>query len=239
MLSGLMHKPTSRLCLQEPGVGFPKKGMDRINFQMKPWGKTFRSKTAAIKWIKAHIRLWSAKEVRYASIQYMLRKQKPRKIIVLVRDIRHAAVSYRERLIRLYDGKVSADERFRQVTLPVANLLIRLCALPNARIVRYEDFCRNPSERASLADWLGFPLDGNLKCGFTTEQWANPAHGRLHEYRFHKGRITTKSVVRRQTLDVVGEQAHAEFAAHLAFKYQKFFGYSDAEAPMTRANDGA
>lgn len=225
MLAGLIHKPKARLCLQEPGLGFPNKGIDRLNYQMRPWGKQFRSKHGAVKWIKVNIKSWSAKEVRRKSIEYMLRKHKPKKVIILVRDIRHAAISYRERLNKLYGGKISADERFRLVTLPAANLLIRLCDLPNTKVVRYEEFCANVSVRADLEQWLGFLLDGDLKVGFQTERWDTPSHGRLHEYRFHKGKITTRSIRRRIEPSDSGERAHSEFALNLAIKYQKFFGY--------------
>lgn len=226
MLAGLINKPKRRLCLQEPSLAFPNKGMVRFNYQMRPWKQRFQSKHSGIKWIKAHIKAWSAKEVHRASIEYMLRKHNPQKIIILVRDIRHAAVSYRERLRSLYGEVVSPYDRFRLVTLPVANLLIRLSDLPNSRIVHYERFCSDPTERSDLEDWIGFALDGNIKAAFEAEQWKDPAHARMREYKFHEGQITTKSIARRSTLDVVGEQAHAEFAAHLALRYQKFFGYS-------------
>lgn len=226
MLAGLIHKPKRRLCLQEPGLGHPNKGLNRLNYQMRPWAKQFRSKHGAVKWIKAHIKSWSAKEVRRKSIEYMIRKHEPNKVILLVRDIRASAISYRERLLKVYDGRIIPEERFRLVTLPVANLLIRLSDLPNARIVRYENFCSDPKIRKRLEDWLGFPLDGNLKQGFQAEQWEDPAHSRMSEYKFHKGQITGRSIRHRAVYRNADEQAHAEFAQNLATKYQEFFGYS-------------
>lgn len=226
MLAGLIHKPKRRLCLQEPGLAYPNKGIDRFNYQMRPWKIAFRSKHGAVKWIKNNIKSWSAKEVRRRNIEYMIRKHKPIKIILLVRDIRAAAISYRERLLKVYEGRIDPEERFTLTTLPVANLLIRLSDLPNARIVRYENFCSDPNIRKRLEEWLGLPLDGSLKQGFQAEQWKDPAHSRMNEYEFHKGQITNRSIAHRAVIHNADEQAHSEFAQKLATKYQEFFGYS-------------
>lgn len=232
MLAGLIQKPQDRLCLREPDLRFPHKGIDRFNAQMRPWNQRFGSKRSGMEWINTHIRSWSAKEVDRASILYMINNYRPEKIIVLVRDIRHAAVSLREELLRLYGDGVSAYDWFRVITLPVANLLIELSALPNSKVVRYENFCCEPTERSELEEWAGFSLDGNLKAAFEADECLDPANARMDEYRFHEGRITPNSILRRKIMGDPGDQIHAQFAAHLASGYQNFFGYPASIMPM-------
>lgn len=232
MLAGLIHKPRERLCLQEPDLRFPHKGLDRFNRQMIPWKQEFDSKDSGMEWVEANVACWSAKEVDPSSIRYMLNNYQPDKIIVLVRDIRHAAISYRERLLALYGDGTSAYERFRVAMLPVANMLIQLSHLPNSKIVRYENFCSEQTERFDLEEWIGFPLDGNMKAAFEADEAVDPVNARLDEYAYHQGQITTNSILGRAVLDDPGEQVHARFANQLASEYQRFFGYAAAVMPM-------
>lgn len=227
MLASLIHKPPQRLILHEPGLAYEDVALDSINEQLRDLcGKNFDSKAKALKWVSSHFPYWGVKEVRQNHIVAAVRRYRTKKILITVRDMRHVAISYRERIIKVYGAKVDMNVRLTEVLIPFSEFLVRLARRPEARVCRYEDFVSDAVYRQDLSRWLRSPLDGDLRSGFDRKFW-QARHNRDEEYKLHGGRITTRSLHLRNQEQNRAQRKYGDLAVKLATIYQERFGYGN------------
>ena len=127
---------------------------------------------------------WGVKEVRPEFHEPTIATINPKRIIILVRNMRDVASSLLEKQLR--QGTLA--ERGYQWTAEYcrssAESLMRLHdRLPaeRIRVVRYEDLTAHPDKRSELEEWLDWPMAGNpstflveLGRGYEIERHANP-----------------------------------------------------------------
>ena len=160
---------------------------------------------------------WGVKEVdtdHRDAIAYL----RPTKTIVLVRDIRDALLSLLEKQSMF--GRHWSPAGYMEYLRDCCTALISLAGDqdPNTRVCRYEDLVSSPGERQALADWLSWPLDGDISRNLDL-------YRREYEVARHDGTITARSVGRhtRDANDTRAEIAR-QFGALLE-DFHRTFGY--------------
>ncbi len=234
MLANLLTNPPQRWVVIEPRFANGSTGMDVVHqardfgWEITPeeWavgpGETPGQRTTRV---FAHqlavMERWGVKEVRPDLLQPTFDQLRPKKVIVLVRDIHDAATSLVEKTQR--DADAHYDEAWIREYLtssPQAILdLLGHLGRADHRIVRYEDFVVDETVREVLADWLDWPLDGdpgrNLIDLFK--------HGR--EVEIHAGEVTDRALRRRSQTKNIQAIAMSEWAAEENREFQRRFGY--------------
>jgi hypothetical protein len=172
-----------------------------------------------LRWARRHEK-WGVKEVLADCIRKVARWG-PAHLILMVRDLRHVALSTYETNRRLpWDL-----ERRRRRLIESAGVLMELSPTwPAERlaICRYETFVTDPDQREALRrriDWPAF--DGDVGRGLAT--WLE----RPHEADRHHGAITANSVLyRRSDPDPDARRFAAEVMAACP-AFNETFGYGD------------
>ena len=158
---------------------------------------------------------WGAKQINKAAVLWFLSKYKPKKIMVIVRNLRDAGMSYAARAAYHYrnETNVRAEKEIRNRVKMVGQMAEYLIdAKENGGIltkegrypvdiwVRYEDFVSNPEqEKRRIEEVTGWGMEGS-----PTFYFDNIRHtlSREAEKRFHGGRITTKTLNRYKEVPV-------------------------------------
>jgi hypothetical protein len=234
MLANLLTQPPDRLVLIEPGLtrgdpgakvppqfeGFdcgddardpaPREGESSHARFWRLWGPTIRG-----------LRSWGVKEVNPVGYDDLLARYEPRRVIVLVRDVRDAALSLAEKLDRSPVVGGQTLEWATQRLIDAAHAIMRTHAsMPAARVrvVRYEDLVSDAGERAAIESWLDWPMTGqpdrHLEC-----------FGRGWEIGRHAGRVSDLSVSRRDRETSVEAARYADEVADRLGDFQRAFGY--------------
>jgi hypothetical protein len=140
-------------------------------------------------WAREHEK-WGVKEVLTDSIRIALRWE-PERLVLLVRNLRHVALSTYET-----NQRIPWDLDYRRGRLlDTARTVIELAgSYPSERLIicHYESFVSKPEYREAFRSALDWPaLDGDVARGLST--WLE----RPHEAERHGGRITPNSVAYR------------------------------------------
>ncbi len=164
---------------------------------------------------------WGAKEVRGEFHLPTILTIRPKRILLLGRDIRQVAFSLYSK--DLTEG--SSEEMARKFSFGYASLAARklvelreMLPHPNFSIARYEDFSASISALSELARVLDWPFAGTPNANFDT-------FGRASEAKRHGGRMTRAQFYADGDFppDVV---RIADELAELFPDYQRLFGYS-------------
>lgn len=161
------------------------------------------------------------KEVRPDLLGPTNAQLRPKKAIVLVRDLRDAATSLVEKTER--DANASYDDKWIRNYLTespraILNLLQELDGSDH-RVLRYEDLVQ-PETRTRLATWLDWPLDG--QAGRHLAELFN----RSPEVELHAGDITGLAIGRRTRTEHNYATEIADWAAQENAAFQRKFGYT-------------
>ena len=239
MLANLLTRPPGRLVLIEPGLtrgdpgarvpiqfeGFdgadaahdaaPREGESPESRFWRLWGPTIRG-----------LRSWGVKEVNPAGYDDLLARYEPRRVIVLVRDVRDAALSLAEKLDRSPVVGGQTPEWATQRLIDAAHAIMRIHAsLPAARVrvVRYEDLVRDAGERAAIESWLDWPMTGRPDRHLDR-------YGRAWEIDRHAGKVSDQSVSRRDRETSADAVRYADVVADRLADFQLAFGYDARRA---------
>ncbi|MDX9911775.1 MAG: sulfotransferase [Phycisphaerales bacterium] len=238
MLANLLTAPPERLVLVEPGLTRGDPGahlpMQFEEFPDCPSPEHMLRRgdesSEAHFWrvwgpIICGLRSWGVKEVNPLGYDDLLAKYQPRRVIVLVRDIRDAALSLAEKHTRSpIPGKGMDWATQRLIDASHALLRVR-SAVPSdrVRVVRYEDFVRDPAERAALESWLDWPLAGRPDRHMES-------FGRAWEIERHAGQVSDRSVDRRSREPSEDARRYASEVVEQLAEFQRTFGYSARHA---------
>jgi hypothetical protein len=214
MLCNAMTEPGRAVVLYEPvSDGFRSERLRRQAASLGFHGRNI------LGWARAHPK-WGVKEVLADCIRKVA-AWRPEHLILMVRDLRHVALSTYETNWRIpWDLEVR-----RHRLLETADLVMELRRTwPKERLTlcRYEAFVASAAEREALRRRVNWPaLDGDVGRGLAS--WLE----RPHEAERHKGQITANSVQYR-----CREQCPRalRFAAEVVAAYRPFnrlFGYED------------
>lgn len=212
MLCNAMTVPARAVVLYEPfTVGFTGA---RLRRQVASLGCRDDD---VVGWARGHDR-WGVKEVLAEGIRGVLDLQ-PGRVLLLVRDLRHVALSVLETNRRIpWDLAI----RRRRVVESARVLVDVQRSWPRGRSVlcRYEDFVASAGYREAVRRQLGWPaFDGDVSRGLAT--WLE----RPHEAGRHGGRITANSVAYRRGPLSPAERSFATELAAACAPYQELFGY--------------
>jgi len=223
MLAHMLTDPEGgRVCLDEPRLG-----------TRRPYGGTYRSYLEAVG-LPACVRprdLRAAlvdldrigvKEIRAKHIRAALRRRRPERIVVMIRDARAALLSYHRKHLKRF-GDPPRKSFPARLFLRTAPLLLRLCdetPSERLRVVRYEAFVSDESERAALSAWLDWPLTGDPSALFGV-------YGRDREAA-HGRDAAGGSVARAEQAPPPGARQALEPVLRRLGPFQERFGYPTA-----------
>jgi hypothetical protein len=166
---------------------------------------------------------WGVKEVNPLGWDALVQEFDPKQIVLCVRDMRDCAISMFQKHQRSsLPGQDEAWITRRLADASEALLRVKASVPPRrVRVIRYEDFVTDSSERARLERWLNWPLSGD-------PAWCMDVYGREHESTLHHGTIGSSSVNRAAKEETSDATAFASAVATLTSAYQAEFGYSAA-----------
>lgn len=218
MLCNALTLPGEAVVLYEPWAGFDSPFVRRQAESLGYQGED------VLGWARSHPR-WGVKEVKAPNIRAAL-EHDPGILVLLVRDLVHAALSMYETQRRLG----VAWETRRSWMEESARLIVQLSReWPRERLVvcRYEDLVRDPGYRERFRQSIGWPaLDGDVRRGLA--EWLN----RPHEAERHEGAITDRSVRGREAELDPQALAAADELARACAPFNEAFGYPAAALPI-------
>jgi hypothetical protein len=230
MLANLLTSPPDRLVLVEPGITRGDMG-DHVFQQLQMAGLPIdrRDWDAIPDPVQRFERLvrpliagknWGIKEVNTAGLADLLRLLPPRRVVLIVRDIRDIALSALEK-VQLQNTPQYTYQVLTDRCIASANAIITLHQrFPEDRryVIRYEDLTQDAAARQRLADWLDWPLTGDP--GQRLDLYS-----RSYEVARHGPAIGTASVGRHEgALDDRQSAFLSAIAKPLDF-YQGYFDY--------------
>lgn len=167
---------------------------------------------------------WGAKYVDIVDWRPTIKRYRPKRLILTVRDIRDVTISSIDRIARLklafYGRRFLRDEAWVLSHLVfTVHELMALREIPHL-LLRYEDMASDPTMRQKVADYVGFKQLSerreNLEAGGMARQWELAKHG--------EG-ISTKSIGRYREEPAGPVKALAERVWRLVPEYSEIFGY--------------
>jgi hypothetical protein len=168
------------------------------------------------------LRRWGLKEVRPNLLEPTLKRLRPKRVVVLVRDLRDVALSLYEKTLReAHPDRGDAWLRGYLTEAPTGVLALADAAPdPNRRIVRYEDLVADEGYRRDLGAWLDWPLDGR------PDRNLADLFGRGREVALHDGAVTKRSLHRHGGAELSAAARDLVEWAHARFPdFQRRFGY--------------
>jgi hypothetical protein len=223
LLAGVPKSGTSMLCnamtvagrtvvLYEPIRS--RFRMERLRTQAASLGYQGRN---ILRWARGHEK-WGVKEVLADSIRAAL-AWGPGHVVLLVRDIRHVALSTYET-----NQRIPWDLEYRRRrlidTAEVVLELRRTYHPERLTICQYEEFVSDPEYRETFQHRVQWPtLDGDVARGLST--WLE----RPHEAARHDGRITANSVAYRRLSQDPEAERFARDVASTCTSFNEMFGY--------------
>ncbi len=235
LLANLLTTPPGRWVMIEPRVADNTTGLDLIQqaisfglpVSVDEWsrheGESHRERFHRVFGDRLRqLDRWGLKEVRPDLLLPSYRLLRPRKSIILVRDIRDAAVSLVEKTERDADPRYDETWIRRYLTSSPAAVLALLDSIGrrDCRVVRYEELVVDARARSDLASWLDWPLDGDPK------RHLAEIYNRAREAILHAGVVTDRAL-RRRTLTTSPRAIEiANWAAVENVEFQRRFGYT-------------
>lgn len=235
MLANLLSCPPNRWILVEPGLHHPRPSSGlpiQISRFLAASGADPAGRAAATLTSRRQIldqladclprlEAWGIKEVG-PEHDTAITALRPRKTVILVRDVRDVLLSFLEHQNRLL-GCHWAHLSHLEYLSDCCTALAALCERddPNTRICRYEDLVSSPNERNALADWLSWPLDGDIDRNLDL-------YYREYEIARHCGEVSINSVGRYSREQ---PSINATLVRQLGMLYDDFngkFGYPDS-----------
>jgi hypothetical protein len=159
---------------------------------------------------------WGVKEVRPDFHKPTIATINPRRVIILVRNMREIVASLVEKIFRQgqYDTKGPAwIENYCRESAAALLDLHQTIDPEKTRIVRYEELVNDPAERKNLADWLDWPMDGDPFLGLVE-------YNRGYEIERH---TAIRGTMARSMPEDAAEVIETITAMNQA--YQSYFGY--------------
>lgn len=166
---------------------------------------------------------WGVKQVRASLVNGWIAVSSPKKIVLMIRDIRHVAASvweghHRKRALGMHINLPTGQQisRMKQIT----RLILKMEQWDNTRVVRYEDFVTKEKVRTRLEEWLDWPLLGD-----PAKYQRQTGAVRSFEVERHGGKITDASVKLRRKPTSPQIMRYAERAVAACKPYQdRFYG---------------
>jgi hypothetical protein len=236
-MANLMTTPPDRLVLVEPMLhrgggnagmfdqmarwGWPVGADELARWREPPTGQG-PAERAGLVLASRLVRLarWGVKEVDPTAHRPGIAVLRPRRLIVLVRDVRDVTLSYLEKFRR--EGRRDFGGELLWRVVQGTRVLTRLADGSrrgrSLRIVRYEDFVTSAAERAALARWLDWPLDGDPDRNLDL-------YRRAYEIERHGGVVSPVSVGRRTRATDPADAALIARIGDFLGGYQRRFGY--------------
>jgi hypothetical protein len=221
MLANLMTSPSETLILYEPNLGRPVPSR-LVQSQLRELGLPVPGTTRALLgWLDREVARWGAKEVTAEWIDWTYDRFKPETVLLVVRDVRHAAISMYDRASEVPPGmELSFRESWLIQAAQAVVELYHRCGAARCVVVRYESFVADPGVRRDLEARLGWQLQGRLGVGFESQHRSNELHR-------HAGQISQASLELRRAESDPGKLEFAEEIARSCAEYQRLFGYPD------------
>lgn len=220
MVSNLMTRPPRTLVLYEPRL--EQRRLSRpLRHQLQELGLSPpRSNRRLLSWADRTVERWGVKEVAGRSIRWTYEKHRPRHVVLVLRDLRHAALSMYDRL-REVPGGMGLEKRLGWMREAVEAVLDLHDRHPPARrlTVRYEEAVADPSILEAVGERLDWPLEGDVGVGFAGQR-------RGAELERHAGGITDRSVRLRAEETDPDKLVFADRVATACRRYQERFGYA-------------
>jgi hypothetical protein len=238
LIANLMTTPPDRLVLVETqlhrGGGYAgmfdqmarwgwQVGADELaRWQKPPPGQSPAERAAAVLADRLiGLARWGVKEVDPTAHKPGIALLRPKRVIVLVRDIRDVMLSFVEKFQREGRSDYSGEIRWRLIdgARVMTWLADGQCGGGPMRIVRYEDFVASADERAALARWLDWPLDGDPDRNLDL-------YRRNYEIERHRGVVSQVSVGRRAQVAGTATGVLVARMGEFLARYQRRFGYN-------------
>lgn len=210
MLSNLMTSFPDTLILYEPHLGLRRPSSYVLN-QMEELGllHDFGSNRELVRYVADNVGRWGIKEVMIRHIKAAVRLYDLEKVVFVVRNIHHVALS-------IY------DKGWRpQPTATSAAALVDLygrCEPERRTVVRYETFVTDEAYQIRVAEDLSWPLEGNPSVGLEKQ-------GREGEVNRHQRKVTARSLELRESERDPKKLAFASELVAQCTAYQNLFGY--------------
>ncbi len=168
-------------------------------------------------WARTHEK-WGVKEVLADSIKKAI-EWRPDRVVLLVRDLRHVALSTYETNQWIPWDLDSRRRRLLDTALAVMDLP-RICPPDRLTVCHYESFVSSQEYRESFRVEVNWPsLEGDVARGLST--WL----GRPHEAERHGGRITANSVDHRRSAQEPEARRFAREIMSACPSFNSMFGY--------------
>jgi hypothetical protein len=225
LLANLMTAPPDTLVLYEPNLG-RRAPSEFVRSQFTELGLPLpATNRALVRGLEKGRTRWGAKEVTADWIRWTYERFQPETVLLVVRDIGHAALSMYDRAGEAAPG-VDLDFRagwLARAAEAVAALYHR-CDAARRVVVRYESFVTDPAAKGDLEARLGWELTGRTDVGFESQN-------RWHELRRHAGRISQSSLALRRSESDPRKLEFAQGVVASCRDYQRLFGYEASPAP--------
>jgi len=236
LLASLLNAPPGHPIIDEPrglaGEGLPDdyalSQFERLGVPPMPWPQL-------VAHLESNTTAWGVKLVQGGDLRALiaLPRLAPRRILAIVRDIRHCAVSYRERLAQA--NRLDRLERRMDWMAVAAQTVLWLRGLAESNpewrdrllIVRYEDLVHSSATRQHIGAWTGFPTGGELDYFLRGDPRTG---GREGEADRHGGRISAAPIA--EALRRLARPENAALAEEMHERcadFQQAFGYADAD----------
>ena len=230
MLANLLTSPPDRLVLVEPGITRGDMGehvlqqvqMAGLPIDRRDWYAIPEPAQRFDRLVRPLLsgKSWGIKEVNTAGLADLLRLLPPRRVVLIVRDIRDIALSALEK-VQLQNTPHYTDQVLTDRCIASANAIITLHQrFPEDRryVIRYEDLTRDAAARERLAAWLDWPLTGDPGQRLDL-------YNRGYEVQRHGPAIGTANVGRHEARLNDRQAAFLSAIEQPLDFYQGYFGY--------------
>lgn len=245
MLAGMLTHPPDYLVLHEPnfagGARHPDQlgilqrfgySLDRADFDRDRKAHSWSRKRARISRLYAplvdQLAGWGVKEVSYKHQRDNLDLLQPRRVVVLVRDLRDVALSYLDLKAKLDAQGIKSALTPRHLVRNASILLdLSRKRTDTLTVVRYEDMVADSRVVLDLTRWLDWraPGEGSDLLALM---------GRSDETSKHAQSLSARSVRRHQHETDPAKLAFAEQIARRCRGYQENFGYGSPQRNAAR-----